>query len=80
MRVEVKLKMTKEAVDAFNFAKQLLANATTVAFFSKDPDDTLFLTTDASQTGWGVMLSQFQKSKGREVPLAFTEASLVFTD
>ena len=65
------LKMTKEAVEAFNFAKQLLANATTVAFFSKEPDDTLFLTTDASQTGWGVMLSQFQKSKGREVPLAF---------
>ena len=65
------LKMTKEAVDAFNHAKQMLANATTVAFFSSDPEDTLFLTTDASQSGWGVMLSQFQKSKGREVPLAF---------
>ena len=68
---KVDLKMTKEALDAFKFAKEMLANATTVAFYSSDPEDTLFLTTDASQTGWGVMLSQFQKSKGREVPLAF---------
>ena len=65
------LKMTKEALEAFKHAKELLANATTVAFYSNDPEDTLFLTTDASQSGWGVMLSQFQKSKGREVPLAF---------
>ena len=65
------LQMTKEALDAFELAKDRLANATTVAFYSNDPEDTLFLTTDASQTGWGVMLSQFQKQKGREVPLAF---------
>ena len=65
------LTMTKEALDAFEYAKDRLSNATTVSFYSNDPDDTLFLTTDASQTGWGVMLSQFQKSKGREVPLAF---------
>ena len=68
---KVDLKMTKEALDAFKQAKQMLANATTVAFYSNDPEDTLFLTTDASQSGWGVMLSQFQKSIGREVPLAF---------
>ena len=68
---KVDLKMTKEAMDAFKLAKEMLANATTVAFYSNDPEDTLFLTTDASHLGWGVMLSQFQKSKGREVPLAF---------
>ena len=68
---KVNLEMTKEGLDAFNYAKDLLAKATTVAFFSSEPEDTLFLTTDASRTGWGVMLSQFQKSKGREVPLAF---------
>ena len=65
------LKMSEEAVTAFRYAKEKLAKATTVAFYSHDPKDRLFLTTDASQLGWGSMLSQYQHKLGREVPLAF---------
>ena len=64
-------KLTEDAIKAFGQAKKALAKATTVAFYSHDPDDNLFLTTDASDQGWGCMLSQYQKSQAGEVPLAF---------
>ena len=68
---KVEFKLTEEAIKAFDLAKKALAKATTCAFYSHDPDDTLFLTTDASDQGWGCMLSQYQNSKSCEVPLAF---------
>ena len=60
---------------AFDMAKQKLAEATTMAFPSMEKEDMFFLTTDASDNGWGGCLSQFQKEKGYEVPLSFSSGS-----
>ena len=61
--------------EAFDMAKRKLAEATTMAFPSMDREDTFFLTTDASDNGWGGCLSQFQNEKGYEVPLSFSSGS-----
>merc|ERR1712035_146591 len=46
-----------------------------MAFPSMKQEDTYFLTTDASDMGWGGCLSQFQSEKGYEVPLSFSSGS-----
>ena len=46
-----------------------------MSFPSMKPNDTYYLTTDASDNGWGVCLSQFQNDKGYEVPLSFGSGS-----
>ena len=70
-----KFKWTDECQMAFDMAKSQLANATTLAYPSMNKDDTFYLTTDASDSGWGGCLSQFQKDKGFEVPLSFSSGS-----
>ena len=60
---------------AFQMAKTQLAQAATMAYPSMEKTDTFYLTTDASDTGWGSCLSQFQKEKGSEVPLSFSSGS-----
>ena len=60
---------------AFDLARKKLAEATTMAFPSMKPEDTYFLTTDASDNGWGACLSQYQSDKGYEVPLSFSSGS-----
>ena len=57
---------------AFDMAKEKLAEATRMAFPSMNQEDTFFLTTDASDNGWGGCLSQFQNEKGYEVPLSLS--------
>ena len=68
---------TEECQQAFETARQKLAEATTMSFPSMKPNDTYYLTTDASDNGWGVCLSQFQNEKGYEVPLSFGSGSFV---
>ena len=70
-----KFKWTDECQMAFDMAKSQLANATTLAYPSMNKEDTFYLTTDASDSGWGGCLSQFQRDKGFEVPLSFSSGS-----
>ena len=70
-----KFKWNDDAENSFNEARKLLAKAVTLAYPSKNNDDCFFLTTDASEHGWGGCLSQFQKDKGCEVPLSFASGS-----
>ena len=65
------LELTDQARKAFFKAKDDLVKVTEVAFYSDNPEDQLFLTTDASVNGWGCMLSQYQTALKREVPLGF---------
>ena len=64
-----------EAQKAFDLAKKKLGQATTMAFPSMKKDDTFYLTTDASDSGWGGCLSQYQSDLGCEVPLSFSSGS-----
>ena len=64
-----------EAQKAFDLAKKKLAEATVMAFPSMKKEDTYYLTTDASDNGWGGCLSQFQSDLGYEVPLSFSSGS-----
>ena len=70
-----KFKWTEECQMAFEMAKTQLAQAATMAYPSMNKTDTFYLTTDASETGWGGCLSQFQQDKGIEVPLSFSSGS-----
>ena len=70
-----KFKWDEKCQQAFDLAKQKLAKATTMAFPSMKKEDTYFLTTDASDQGWGGCLSQFQSEKGCEIPLSFSSGS-----
>ena len=70
-----KFKWTDECQKAFELARQKLAEATTMSFPSMKQNDRYYLTTDASDNGWGVCLSQFQNDKGYEVPLSFGSGS-----
>ena len=70
-----KFNWTDECQMAFEMAKTQLAQAATMAYPSMNKTDTFYLTTDASETGWGGCLSQFQRDKGCEVPLSFSSGS-----
>ena len=65
----------EECQIAFDQARDKLAKATIMSFPSMKKDDTYFLTTDASDSGWGGCLSQYQSGKGFEVPLSFSSGS-----
>lgn len=60
---------------AFETAKRKLADATIMAYPSMAEEDMFYLTTDASDNGWGGTLSQFQRNKGYEVPISFSSGS-----
>ena len=64
-----------ECQKAFELAKKKIAEATLMAFPSMHHEDTYFLTTDASDNGWGACLSQYHNDKGYEVPLSFASGS-----
>ena len=66
---------SEEAQNAFDLAKKKLGQATTMAFPSMKEGDTFYLTTDASDSGWGGCLSQYQSDLGYEVPLSFSSGS-----
>ena len=70
-----KFAWTDQCQQAFDLARKKLAKATVMAFPSMKQEDTYFLTTDASDNGWGACLSQFQSEKGYEVPLSFSSGS-----
>ena len=70
-----KFQWTEECQLAFDTAKTKLARAATMSYPSLDKRDTFYLTTDASDSGWGGCLSQFQHDKGSEVPLSFSSGS-----
>ena len=70
-----KFAWTEQCQQAFDLARKKLAKATVMAFPSMKQEDTYFLTTDASDNGWGACLSQFQSEKGYEVPLSFSSGS-----
>ena len=70
-----KFRWDEKCQQAFDLAKKKLAKATTMAFPSMKEEDTYFLTTDASDLGWGGCLSQYQSDIGYEVPLSFSSGS-----
>ena len=70
-----KFNWTEECQMAFDMVKTQLAKATTLAYPSMNKTDVFYLTTDASESGWGGCLSQFQNDKGCEVPLSFSSGS-----
>ena len=70
-----KFQWTEECQSAFDTAKNKLAKAATMSYPSLDKRDTFYLTTDASDSGWGGCLSQYQHDKGSEVPLSFSSGS-----
>jgi len=60
---------------AFEQAKQAIADAVELSFPSKNPEDRLVVTSDASDTGWGGSLSQIRVKTGVEKPLGYTSGT-----
>ena len=56
-----KVEWNPEANIAFRDVKQALAEMTLNSFFSHDPEDRLYLSTDSSLNGFGCVLSQYQR-------------------
>ena len=63
-------KWEKEQDECFNKIKALICNSVMMAYPNSDPRNTLFLTTDASDLGFGSVLTQLNKN-GIECPLGF---------
>ena len=70
-----KFAWSEECQIAFDTAKRKLADATIMAYPSMDEEDIFYLTTDASDNGWGGTLSQFHRNRGYEVPISFSSGS-----
>jgi len=69
-----KFKWEQQHSECFEMIKELVARSCMMSFPSTDPKRTLYLTTDASSTGYGSILSQLD-SFGIERPLAFHSGS-----
>ena len=70
----------KEAEQAFEQLRKSLTETARNAFYSSEVDDKLFLSTDSSLKGYGVVLSQYQHKLGREVPLGYCSEVMTLPD
>jgi len=70
-----KFDWTDEAQKAFDDAKRAISNAVNLSFPSKNDNDRLIVTSDASDDGWGGCLSQIRTKSGIEQPLGFTSGT-----
>ena len=64
-----------EAQHAFENIKKKLEDTSLLSFYSRNENDTLYLTSDSSNSGWGCVLSQYQSKKNAEVPLGYASGS-----
>lgn len=69
-----KFKWGKVQQDCFSRIKQIITNSIIMSYPSDNPAHKLILTTDASDSGWGGVLSQLD-SFGVERPLGFTSGT-----
>ena len=70
--------MNEKALEAFNTAKQSIANNTKLNHLSSDPSSILILSTDASDSAVGAVLQQ--STKGKVTPISFFFVKLKDTE
>ena len=70
--------LNEKALEAFNTAKQSIANYTKSNYLSSDPSSILILSTDASDSAVGAVLQQ--STKGNVTPISFFSVKLKDTE
>ena len=70
--------MNRKALEAFNTAKQSIANYTKLNYLSSDPASILILSTDATDSAVGAVLQQ--STKGNVTPISFFSVKLKNTE